>query len=53
MVVINTTRRVSAGGKANIVSGSGGCPHSINANDLRVMQPVPQESGLSMVLKLK
>lgn len=53
MVLINTTRRMPAGGRANIVTGSGGCPHSVNANDLRIMQPVPQESGLSMVLKLK
>lgn len=53
MILINTVRRTPGGGRANAVSSSGGCTHSINAADLRIMQPVAQESGLSMVLKLK
>lgn len=51
--VINTSRRIPAGGKANGSTGTGTDVHTIRAEDLRINKPIPGQGGLSVVLKLK
>ena len=52
--IINIKRRPSSGGgKANGVTNRPAANvHTVRAEDLRVHKPIPNEDGLSMVLKL-
>ena len=52
-IIINTRKSPSTGGKVGGTTGETTCVHTVRAEDLRIMRPIPGQGGLSLVLKLE
>lgn len=54
-IIVNTTKAKLHDSKAGGVSSSSEatCVHTVRAEDLRIMRPIPGQGGLSTVMKLK
>lgn len=52
-IIVNTRKIRSQQLKANGTTGEKTCVHTIQAQDLRIMRPIPGQGGLSLALKLK
>lgn len=52
-IIVNTRKIKKPELKANGVTGEKTCAHTIRAEDLMMLQPIPGQASLSLALKLK
>jgi hypothetical protein len=53
-IIVNTSKNTPKAAKANGITGKDNtCVHTVKAEDLRIMRPIPGQGGLSMVVKLE
>jgi hypothetical protein len=52
-IIVNTRRIRATDSKVRGSSNEVTCVHTVRAEDLRVIRPIPGQAGLNMVLKLK